>query len=269
MVERLRKIKMRRNLNTTGFTLIELLVVIAIIAILAAILLPVLDTAKQKAWQVSCLNNHKQLALAWSIYKNDNNGNLVIDDPVTGSGGLAGTNLPSWVYGDVSVPTEATNTVLIQWSLLYPDVNNVGVYHCPADTAANLDPANHDRSYSMQPQLALYNEGAPTAVDANYPPMYSEGQIRETSPAATIVFLDESPGSINDGFFALDVTATQWGTDLPAYWHTHGCNFSFADGHAEYWRWHDPRTSTTTPNSGSAPYPDLARLEADLGYQYQ
>src|ERR1700677_3227928 len=104
---------MKKNSTTTGFTLIELLVVIAIIAILAAILLPVLDEAKQKAWQASCLNNHKQLALAWTIYKNDNNGYLVIDDPVI-DGTLGGTNLPSWVYGDMTVPTDATNTLLIQ-----------------------------------------------------------------------------------------------------------------------------------------------------------
>src|SRR5579863_4423242 len=102
-----------KNTKQTGFTLIELLVVIAIIAILAAILLPVLDQAKQKAIQASCLNNHKQLSLAWSVYKNDNNGYLVIDDPVTGTGGLGYTNLPSWVYGDMTT-TEATNATFIQ-----------------------------------------------------------------------------------------------------------------------------------------------------------
>ncbi len=258
---------MKKNSHAAGFTLIELLVVIAIIAILAAILLPVLDEAKQKAWQASCLNNHKQLALAWSIYKNDNNGSLVIDDPVTGTT-LAGTNYPSWVYGDMESPTDATNTLLIQMSLLYSDVNNVGVYHCPADRP-DTDPGNHDRSYSMQPQLALYENGAPAAVDSTYPPMYSENQIRKTSPSATIVLLDESPATINDGFFAVDITGTQWATDLPAYWHASGCNFSFADGHAEHWRWHDPRTSSSNPNAGNPPYPDLERLQSDLGYQYQ
>jgi prepilin-type processing-associated H-X9-DG protein len=96
--------------------------------------------------------------------------------------------------------------------------------------------------------------------------MYSESQIHVTSPAATIVFLDESPITINDGFYALDLIATQWGTDLPAYWHSHGDNFSFADGHAEYWRWHDPWTSSADPNSGDPPYADLARIQADLGY---
>ncbi len=244
-----------------AFTLIELLVVIAIIAILAAILLPVLDQARQKAWQASCLNNHKQLAMAWTVYKHDNSGNLVINDPVTGDT-LAGTNYPSWVYGNMHVATDTTNTILIQWGLLYPVVNNVTVYRCPVDRSSG-----HDRSYSMQPQLALYNNGVQTSFDADYPAMYSENQVR--SPSATIVFLDESPVTINDGFFAVDIIATEWGTDFPAYWHTHGDNFSFADGHVEYWRWRDSWTASPDPNSGDPPYTDLARIQADFGYQQQ
>jgi prepilin-type N-terminal cleavage/methylation domain-containing protein/prepilin-type processing-associated H-X9-DG protein len=250
-----------KNTKPNGFTLIELLVVIAIIAILAAILMPVLDQAKQKAWQSSCLNNHKQLALAWTVYNGDNNGAFPIDDPTTGIGGLGWTNLPSWVYGDVTVATEATNTSLIQMGLLYPDASNLGLYRCPADRLSG-----HDRSYSMQPQLAPYSTGLPTVVDPGFPPIYSENGIRQTSPSATMVFLDESSATINDGFFAVLIDSTQWATDLPAYWHTHGCNFSFADGHSEYWRWQDPRTSSPNPNAGGAPYPDLNRLQKCLGY---
>ena len=259
---------MKKKSNVSGFTLIELLVVIAIIAILAAILLPVLDKAKQKAVESSCLNNHKQLALAWSIYKNDNNGYLVIDDPVTGTGTLGATNLPSWVYGDMTTPDE-TNSALIQEGLLFDDVKSVSIFHCPADNVAQApETTPHIRSYSMQPQLAFYEEGAPVSPTPGFPPMYSENQIRETSPSSTIVFLDESPVTINDGFFAITVNATSWGTDLPAYWHNNGDNFSFADGHAEHWHWQDARTSSPNPNSGSGPYPDLTRLTGDLGYQY-
>jgi prepilin-type N-terminal cleavage/methylation domain-containing protein/prepilin-type processing-associated H-X9-DG protein len=254
-----------RELARHAFTLIELLVVIAIIAILAAILLPVLNHAQQKAYQINCLSNHKQLALAWSVYKDDNKGNFVINDPRAPN--LGGTNDPSWVYGNMTDPTDATNVLLIQMGLLYPNVNNVAVYHCPADTAADLDPANHDRSYSMQPQLGLYMDGMQTNVDPDYPPMYSESQIHVTSPSETLVFLDESPVTINDGFFALDIVATEWGTDFPAYWHTSGNNFSFADGHAEFWRWHDPFTASPNPNEGDPPYADLQRIQADFGYQ--
>ena len=252
--------KSRGIKDSAAFTLIELLVVIAIIAILAALLLPALSSAKAKAWQAGCLNNHRQLMLAWCMYRDDNNGKLVIDDPI------GGTNYPSWVYGEMSTPSDATNAALIQSGLLYDNAKNAKVYRCPADQTA------HDRSYSMQEQLAYYQNGQPVDVEASqgnagYPPMYSENQIRMTAPSATTVFLDESPITINDGFFAILIVGNTWG-DLPAIWHGRGCNFSFADGHAEHWRWMDPRTYTmtqpltTTPNN-----PDLQRLQASLGYQ--
>ena len=254
--------------HPSAFTLVELLVVIAVIAILAAILLPVLDQAKQKAIQTSCLNNHKQLAMAWCVYENGNNGRLVIDDPQT-DGVLGGTNFPSWVYGNMK-STDATNTALIRMGLLYDDINNVSVYHCPADQIAPVDDLyKHLRSYSMQPQLAPYYEGTQWIIPPQYPPMFTDNQIRETSPSATIVFLDESPDTINDGYFSVPVVTTPWATDLPAYWHMRGDNFSFADGHAEYWRWRDGRTFSDDPTSGDDPYPDLLRVQACLGYLQQ
>jgi prepilin-type N-terminal cleavage/methylation domain-containing protein/prepilin-type processing-associated H-X9-DG protein len=249
-----------RRLCRAGFTLIELLVVIAIIAILAALLLPALSSAKQRAHQAACLNNHKQLALAWSMYKDDNRGLLVIDDPLTG-GTLGGTNYPSWVYGNMAATTDATNAGLIQLGLLYNYAGNPGVYHCPADVSIG-----HVRSYSMQSQLSFYENGVPVTADPAYPPVYSENQMRKTPLSTTIVFLDESLSTINDGYFAANVTGDGWG-DAPAAWHSHGCNFSFADGHAEHWHWLDPRTSTVQEGEITANNPDLHRLQACLGYQ--
>ena len=173
--------------DQTAFTLIELLVVIAIIAILAALLLPVLSKVRQlKAWQTGCLNNHRQLIMAWCMYRDDNNGKLVVDDPYDG------TADPSWVYGEMTTPGDATNATLIQSGLLYDNVKSVGVYHCPADQTTHL------RSYSMQEQLAPYKAGQPVDVEASqgfsgFPPMYSEGQIVMTSPSSTSVFSRRKP----------------------------------------------------------------------------
>lgn len=257
---RTRQRRAAQGSRTRAFTLIELLVVIAIIAILAALLLPALTAAQGKALQAACLNNHRQLILAWCLYRDENSGKLVIDDP------LGGNSFPSWVHGEMTDPVEATNTALIQTGLLYDEARNFRIYRCPADQTG------HVRSYSMQEQLAYYQSGQPMDPQASqgyagYPPMYTESQIRMTAPSATIVFLDESPLTINDGFFAINIVGDAWG-DLPAVWHGRGCNFSLADGHAEHWRWHDPRTVALTQMRASTPdNPDLQRLQACLGYQ--
>lgn len=246
-------------LTAIGFTLIELLVVIAIIAILAAMLLPALSNAKAKASQIRCLSNHKQLALAWCLYADENNGRLVINDP------WGGTNCPSWVYGSMTVGAEATNTALIQAGLLYPFCRNPGVYRCPTDKTS------HCRAYSMQEQLACYMRGQQYDGQGamgipGYLPTYLENQMKTPAPAQTFVFVDENPLSVDDGFFGILITGDLW-VNAPAIWHSRGSNLSFGDGHAEHWRWVDPRTLAITGGQTTAKNADLTRLQAAIGYQ--
>lgn len=245
--------------NSLGFTLIELLVVIAIIAILAALLLPVLSQAKDRAYTAKCLSNHKQLAAAWYMYKDDNAGKLVVNE-------TQGTNYPSWVQGNYySSTTDGTNIALLQMGLIYPYLRSIGIYRCPSD------PTEHVRSYSMQSQLAPYMWGSPVDPESmngmpGYPGMFAETQLKRLSPADTLVFADEAPNSINDGFFGVFITRAMW-WDVPASWHSRGCNFDFTDGHSEHWKWQDQRTLTAVSGASATGNVDLQRLQASIGYQ--
>src|SRR2546422_3848067 len=113
---------LRRRICIAGFTLLELLVVVAVIAILASLLLPVLGRAKTKAQGIFCMNNTRQLALAWIMYADDHNGQLVpnpqiwVSPPADTS--MAYTTI-TWIAGIMGGNgPDDTNTLFLQNSLL-------------------------------------------------------------------------------------------------------------------------------------------------------
>ncbi len=232
----------RRTRAGKGFTLIELLVVIAIIAILAAMLLPVLGRTKQKAAGISCMNNLDQLQIGWLMYADDNQDRLV---PVGGIADVWVQTIPppaqyqQWVYGRVDAPSgsdSATNNWFVQNGLIYPFINNTKVYKCPADPN-KYKGAPTVRSYSLNCWLNPIQAWNPTTEVI----CRKGGDLTRPGPANRFVFIEESVYSIDDGYFVCSPSPDYVNTWInnPATYHGNGSGLAFADGHAEIKAWRD------------------------------
>ncbi len=243
--------------DRAGFTLIELLVVIAVIAILAAALLPALSRSKPAAQGTKCLSNVRQLQCAWILYSQDN-GDKIPKNIASDSGRLTldpldpnaqpGMSNASWVLGEADTAPQWTNDLLITHGLIYPYLGSTAVYKCPQDSSPV-----RNRSYSMNCWMnGIY---AWNALCINYTKMSQFGS--KLPPTMALVFIDENPASINDGYWAQDPADPTLWIDSPAHYHNNGGNLSFADGHAERRKWQDANVLKNVWNSekGFSPVP--------------
>jgi prepilin-type N-terminal cleavage/methylation domain-containing protein/prepilin-type processing-associated H-X9-DG protein len=247
-----------------GFTLIELLVVIAIIAILAAMLLPALTKAKQKAVATQCMNNHRQLLLAWRMYVDDNQDLLPYASD--SRGGLnVGLTVGVWAVGIMSFDTQNRYTwdpdYGVKTSPLWSYSRSLAIWKCPSDDSyIEISGTRKPRVRSMSMNLWLGGFAGENMALETFPhsepltkwTVYRKSNQISANPGASsiFVFTDMRPDSIDAGNFGVcmdgygsDPTTYQF-WDLPGIQHGKSCSFSFADGHAERKVW---KNSATTP----------------------
>jgi prepilin-type N-terminal cleavage/methylation domain-containing protein len=228
-----------------GFTLIELLVVITIIALLLAIFIPLLHSAREKGQRAVCMGNLRQLNLAWWSYAEDYDGRIV----------------PYWMIADPNIPNRAhcditwayTRTFAVspfeertEEGLFWPYVKSLKVYSCPAS------PEPRNRYYHGSKVHYLVSRGLYVQIQGSRMKVATFGGYEFTheikQPGQRMVFFDLGICKGNNvGPYLGEKVSNRpedcWAQyDIPPVHHSNGTCLSFADGHIENWKWKDPRT---------------------------
>ena len=255
------QLKANKKLDSSGFTLLELLAVVAIVTILASIILPALSRAKARAQGTFCLNNTRQLLMAWTMYADEHNGKLACNFAGGNASAAEGAPqpvdmAPNWannVLNYASSNPDNTNSAKLTATGLGPFVSGASsVYRCPSDYILSQEQKSAGwnsrvRSYSMNAMVGDVGVSMNGGTNLNNPDYVQFLKASAIPHAANIfVFLDEHPDTITDGYFIDRAYPDIW-LRLPGSYHDGAASFSFADGHSEPHRWRYSLTKRT-PN---------------------
>lgn len=232
-------------------------------------LLPALGKAKAKAHGIYCLNNLRQLQLSWVLYADDHDGRLAPNNQF-GVDSATGQKGSGWVDGWLDfngANTDNTNTTLIKESRLGQYSSAVTIYRCPADrSSVRIAGRAHQRVRSVAMNTYV-GDSRGNWNDKKYKEYLKQSDF--TDPSNIFVMLDEREDSIDDAYFAVNMTAQVAAArfqNFPAFYHNGACGLSFADGHAEIRRWVDPRTKTPIKSGQSVGYNIASPNNLDIAW---